>query len=54
MKPAFTLLTALLLAVFCTASSHAAQLLAGVSKVDITDRAAGPVNDPSYVKALVL
>ena len=51
---AIAILTALLLAVFCTASSHAAQLLAGVAKVDITDRAAGPVNDPSYVKALVL
>ena len=40
MKPTLKLLTALLLAVFCTASSHAAQLLAGVSRVDITDRAA--------------
>ncbi len=29
-------------------------LLAGVAKVDITDRDAGPVNDPLYVKALVL
>ena len=35
-------------------SAPAAQLLAGVAKVDITDRAAGPVNDPSYAKALVL
>ena len=35
-------------------SVQAAQLLAGVAKVDITDRAAGPVSDPSYVKALVL
>lgn len=32
----------------------AAQLRAGVAKVDITDRQAGPVNDPLYVKALVL
>lgn len=31
-----------------------AQLLAGVSKVDVTDYEAGPVNDPLYVKALVL
>lgn len=30
-----------------------AEMLAGVAKVDITDRA-GPVNDPSYAKALVL
>lgn len=29
-------------------------LLAGVAKVDITDRGAGPVNDPCYAKALVL
>lgn len=28
--------------------------MAGVAKVDITDREAGPVNDPLYVKALVL
>jgi hypothetical protein len=35
--------------------SHAvAQLLAGVAKVDITNVEAGPVNDPLYVKALVL
>ena len=30
------------------------ELRAGVARVDITDRAAGPVNDPLYVKALVL
>src|SRR5712691_11320318 len=30
------------------------QLLAGVAKVDITNTKAGPVNDPLYVKALVL
>ena len=34
--------------------AHAAQLTAGAAKVDITDREAGPVNDPLYVKALVL
>lgn len=33
---------------------QAAQLSAGVAKVEITDREAGPVNDPLYVKALVL
>ncbi|OGV67465.1 MAG: hypothetical protein A3K18_29095 [Lentisphaerae bacterium RIFOXYA12_64_32] len=32
----------------------ATQLRAGVAKVDITDYQAGPVNDPLYVKALVL
>jgi hypothetical protein len=31
-----------------------ADLTAGVAKVDITNREAGPVNDPLYVKALVL
>lgn len=36
-------------------SCHAwAQLQAGVAKIDITDREAGPVNDPLYAKALVL
>ncbi|HYF34577.1 MAG TPA: hypothetical protein VD994_04745 [Prosthecobacter sp.] len=35
-------------------SLHAANLRAGVAKMQITDRAAGPVNDPLYAKALVL
>ena len=35
-------------------AAPAAQLQAGVAKVEITDRSAGPVNDPSYVKAPVL
>jgi hypothetical protein len=30
------------------------QLTAGVAKVEITDREAGPVNDPLFVKALVV
>ncbi|MDX2037816.1 MAG: hypothetical protein SFX72_14285 [Isosphaeraceae bacterium] len=30
------------------------ELLAGAAKVDVTDREAGPVNDPLFVKALVL
>jgi hypothetical protein len=33
---------------------NAAELMAGAAKVDITDRAAGPVSDPLYVKALVM
>ncbi|MEQ1850190.1 MAG: hypothetical protein ABMA01_01225 [Chthoniobacteraceae bacterium] len=33
---------------------RAAELRAGVARVDITDRAAGPVNDPLYAKALVV
>lgn len=35
-------------------TAHAAQLTAGVAKIDITDYEAGPVNDPLYVKALVM
>lgn len=35
-------------------AAEAAPLLAGVARVEITDRDAGPVNDPSYVKVLVL
>lgn len=35
-------------------SSVAGSLRAGAAKVDITDRGAGPVNDPLYVKALVV
>ncbi|NUM55846.1 MAG: hypothetical protein HUU46_19570 [Candidatus Hydrogenedentes bacterium] len=34
--------------------STAANLIAGVAKVDITNRDAGPVNDPLYAKALVV
>ncbi len=35
-------------------SLPAAELLAGVAKVEISDRAAGPVNDPCFARALVL
>lgn len=45
------------LAIACGIASpknHAAELRAGVARMEITDRAAGPVHDPSYVKALVL
>jgi hypothetical protein len=35
-------------------AARAAQLWAGVATADITDYDAGPVNDPLYVKALVL
>ena len=35
-------------------SGPATPLLAGVARVEITDHAAGPVNDPSYVKALAI
>ncbi len=39
---------------FVPSVSRGGELLAGAAKVDITDREAGPVNDPLYVKALVL
>lgn len=39
---------------FTVDATHAAGLRAGVAKVDITDREAGPVNDPLFVKALAL
>jgi hypothetical protein len=35
-------------------AASADQLLAGAAQVDITNREAGPVNDPLFVKALVL
>ena len=38
----------------CSPVAQAATLRAGAAKVDITNREAGPVNDPLYVKALVL
>lgn len=41
-------------AALCPASSARASLMAGVARVDITNRDAGPVNDPLFVKALVL
>jgi hypothetical protein len=37
-----------------TASLKAQELLAGAARVDITDRTAGPVNDPAHARALVL
>ena len=37
-----------------TRDARAAQLRAGVAKVEITNTQAGPVNDPLFVKALVL
>lgn len=49
---AFTML--LLAAMPGMHAAPAAALCAGVAKVDITDRAAGPVNDPLFAKALVL
>ncbi len=48
---------AVMLIIFTTLSMtvvKADHFEAGVSKVEITDREAGPVNDPLYVKALVI
>ena len=54
-RPAALIVASLLLAgLLPTGAANAAQLQAGVAKADITDREAGPVNDPLYVKALVL
>ena len=48
-------LTAAFLSVQLQSQATGAEpLLAGVAKVDITNLDAGPVNDPLYVKALVL
>jgi hypothetical protein len=44
----------LLTVLFAPHGIRAAELLAGVASVDITDRAAGPVNDACFAKALVL
>jgi len=46
--------TFLLAVLFASTAPCRAELLAGVAKVDVTDRKVGPVNDPLYVKALVL
>lgn len=50
----FTCLYALAFSLVCTATLPAAQLTAGVAKVDITDTQAGPVHDRSYARALVI
>jgi hypothetical protein len=42
-----------IVATFC-GTLQAQELRAGVARVDITDHAAGPVNDPCFAKALVL
>ncbi len=47
-------LTTALLGGLAPCAARAGQLTAGVAKVDITHREAGPVHDPLFVKALVL
>ena len=53
MRPALPLVIVLAAGLFPTAAD-AGQLWAGVAKADVTNREAGPVNDPLYAKALVL
>ncbi len=45
---------ALVMCLECAGDAFAADLLAGTAAVDITDREAGPSNDPLFAKALVL
>ncbi len=54
-KPIFNTLLLISILSFLLISQDAnAKIRAGVAKLDITDRTAGLVNDPLYVKALVL
>lgn len=43
-----------LLTLILPAAGYGAELKAGAAKVDIADEKGGPINDPPYVKALVL
>lgn len=52
-KSALALSSLLLVALSSTQAAPPAELKAGVAKIEITDRAAGPTNDPLYTKALV-
>ena len=49
-----TVLMPLVAVLNSTRAASAAQLEAGVAKIEITDRAAGAVHDPSFVKVLIL
>jgi len=51
---ALILVASALVVALANEGTRAAQLWAGAAKVDITNMRAGPVNDPLYVKALVL
>jgi hypothetical protein len=50
----FVLFLVVCAALLLTVDARSAELTAGVAKVDITNHQAGPVNDPLYVKALVV
>ena len=53
-RMAFVVILLAVIDLFSMGIGNAAQINAGVAKADITDYTAGPVNDPLYVKALVL
>lgn len=53
-RPTIAISLLLTLAMGIVQGSLAAELKAGAAKVDITNREAGPVNDPLFAKALVL
>lgn len=44
----------LITGLLASGATHAGQLVAGTAKIDITDYDAGPVNDPLYVKVLLI
>ncbi len=50
----FSVLAATTLLLFSSGVAEAGPLRAGAAKVEITNKEAGPVNDPLYVKALVI
>jgi hypothetical protein len=54
MRLALNLIVFVVVGSLSTRAARAAQLQAGVARIDITNTQAGPVNDPLYVKALVL
>ncbi len=54
MQPVMVAAVAVFVGMLSNITAVAAPLMAGAAKVDITDRQTGPVNDPLYVKALVL
>ncbi len=50
----FAMLVCFVIAFASRSTAQAEQLWAGAAKVDITNREAGPVNDPLFAKALIL
>jgi hypothetical protein len=54
LAPVKQILFVLAMMLFAGAAAPAGDLRAGVARVEITDRAAGPVHDPLFARALVL